>query len=116
MTYRQFWEDDCNMVIAYRKADELSKERQNEYLWIQGMYIYRAMICASPALNPLMKVKKPFPYMEEPIPITYKAAKRKEEEDARKLYEKNKEDMMALMDQLNKSFREKRRKEEKADG
>lgn len=42
MTYDQFWYGDPYIAKAYREAQELRLEAQNQQLWLQGMYIYNA--------------------------------------------------------------------------
>jgi hypothetical protein len=43
MTYEQFWYGDPNMTIAYREAYTLQRRKENEDMWLQGMYIYSAL-------------------------------------------------------------------------
>ena len=43
MTPEQYWDGDPTLTKYYRKADEIKKERLNEELWLQGMYIYEAL-------------------------------------------------------------------------
>lgn len=71
MTYDQFWDQDCLLVKAYRKADQLRNQRKNEELWLQGMYIYDAFCCVAPVLHSMAKGgTKPTPYPDRPYPIT----------------------------------------------
>lgn len=42
MTYEQFWEHDCLLVVPYRKAYQQRLEHENYTAWLQGMYIYDA--------------------------------------------------------------------------
>lgn len=104
MSYQDYWDGDCEMVIPYRKAAELDKERQNTYLWLQGMYFYNALLCASPVLNALSKDKKPRPYLEEPIPITRKYAEKQEDDREKKQFEENLNAMDRFMAEINKKF------------
>ena len=39
MTYDEFWNGDVSIVKFYRKAEELRYKRQNQALWLQGMYM-----------------------------------------------------------------------------
>ncbi len=43
MTYEQYWYGDPNMARAYEDAYLLKKRVKNEELWLQGLYIYRAV-------------------------------------------------------------------------
>ena len=105
MTYDQYWNDDPTLVKYYRKADELKKERTNERLWLQGMYIYEALCDVSPILHAYAKKgTKPQPYSEKPYSITNEQRKRDEEEHARKIAEKGKRFMEAVMLSNNKRF------------
>ena len=43
MTYEQYWFGDPYMVKAYEDAYLLKRRVRNEELWLQGLYIYRAV-------------------------------------------------------------------------
>ena len=106
MTYDQYWNGDCTLTKYYRKADEIKKERRNEELWLQGAYIYEALCDVSPILHAFAKKgTKPQPYSDKPYSITAEQVKRAEEEKARKIAEKGKRFMEALMQSNNKRFR-----------
>lgn len=76
MTYDQFWNDDCELVVYYRKANELKNARKNQELWLQGMYIYEALCCVSPLLHAFAKNgTKPQPYPDKPYAISAKEIK-----------------------------------------
>ena len=106
MTYDQYWNDDPTLVKYYRKAAEIQKERRNEELWLQGMYIYEALCDVSPILHAYAKKgTKPQPYSDKPYSITETQRKREEEEHARKIAEKGKRFMNAIMASTNKRFR-----------
>ena len=105
MTYEQYWEGDCTLTKYYRKADEIRKERLNEELWLQGMYIYEALCDVSPVLHAFAKKgTKPQPYSAKPYAITETQHERDEEEKARKISEKGKRFMEALMKSNNQRF------------
>lgn len=103
MTYDQYWNDDPTLVKYYRKADSMKQERLNERLWLQGMYIYEALCDVSPILHAYAKKgTKPQPYSEKPYAITKEERKREEEERERKISEKGKRFMNAVMQSTNK--------------
>ena len=105
MTPEQYWDGDCTLTKYYRKADEIKKERRNEELWLQGMYIYEALCDVSPVLHAFAKKgTKPQPYSEKPYAITEAQHNRVEEEKARKIAEKGKRFMNAIMQSTNKRF------------
>ena len=105
MTYDQFWNDDCMLVKYYREAEEIRKERKNQELWLQGMYIYDAVIRISPILRAFAKKgTKPQPYPSEPYAINKKTAEDMEERKAKATQEKGLRFMEAIMEQNNKRF------------
>lgn len=105
MTAEQYWDGDCTLTKYYRKADEIKKERRNEELWLQGMYIYEALCDVSPVLHAFAKKgTKPIPYSERPYAISEKQQERIEEEKERQRIEKGKRFMEALMQATNKRF------------
>ena len=46
--YNDFWNDDVQMVKAYRKANEPRDRRNNQDMWIHGRCFYDALCAASP--------------------------------------------------------------------
>ncbi len=105
MTAEQFWDGDCDLVISYRKADEMRQERRNQELWLQGKYFYDAVCLASPLLQAFAKKgTKAKPYLSEPYTLTEKQAETKEEDKAKKVYDKGKHLMERLMVDTNKKF------------
>ena len=105
MTYEQYWNGDCTLPKYYRKADEIRNERRNEEFWLQGMYIYEALCDVSPILHAFAKKgTKPQPYSEKPYSLTEAQVKRAEEEKARRIAEKGKRFMNAVMLSNNKRF------------
>lgn len=85
MSYDEFWNQDVDLVKAYRKANELRDKRRNEELWLQGMYIYEALCDASPLFRFSMKKGpvKPEPYAKEPYPITAEEVRARQERENR---------------------------------
>jgi hypothetical protein len=105
MTPEQYWDGDPTLVKYYRKAAEIKKESRNEELWLQGMYIYEALCNVSPVLHAYAKKgTKPHPYSEKPYAITAMQRKLDEEERTRKIVEKGKRFMNAVMQSTNKRF------------
>lgn len=108
MTYDQYWNEDCTMVVMFRKAHELRQESENQKLWLQGLYIYEALCCVTPAMR-VMKPQKPLPYRSEPIPLTGEkpADKPKEQERQEKSDNKAKAYMEMFAMNFNKQFEKK---------
>lgn len=67
MTYEQFWDGDPALVIAYRKADDMRRKRENTMLWLQGIYVAEAL--SSTVGNMFTKGQK-HQYPTEPFPIS----------------------------------------------
>ena len=107
MTYEQYWDGDCTLTKYYREAEELRNERRNQELWLQGMYFYEAICDVSPILHAFAKKgTKPHPYSEKPYAISEKQIRQEREEKERKLAEKGKRFMEAMMQSTNKRFKE----------
>ena len=107
MTSEQYWEGDCTLVKYYRQAEELRNEKRNQELWLQGMYIYEAICDVAPILHAFAKKgTKPHPYSTKPYAISDKQIKQEREEKERKLVEKGKKFMEAMMLSNNKRFKE----------
>ena len=85
MTYDQFWNDRPELVIAYRRADEIHKRRKNEELWLAGIYTAEAL--ASTVGNMFSKGEK-HKYPSEPMPITKDEAEELKERQQRARMEK----------------------------
>lgn len=100
MTADEFWNQDCMLVKFYRKANEIRIKRKNEELWLQGMYIYQALISAAPMLHAFAKPgTKPAPYLDKPMPLTEKEAKEREEAERIARFEKMRAIMMSKAQQ-----------------
>lgn len=95
MTYDEFWNQDVTMARAFRKADELKRQRQNEVLWMQGVYIREALL--STVGNMFSgKGSTPIEYPKEPYPITENQIVEKKERERKSMEERMKADLLAL--------------------
>lgn len=82
MTERQYWDGDCMLTRAYRKAEKLRLEQKNQELWLQGMYFYEALGDVSPLLHPFAKKgTKAVPYRSEPYPLYGEGPRQETEQD-----------------------------------
>lgn len=77
MSYAEYWNMDCLLVKAYRKKAQIELEMKNQQAWLQGMYIYEAMMDVAPFVKFSTKPVKPTPYRTEPYDLS---GKNKEEE------------------------------------
>lgn len=103
MTADEFWNQDCMLVKFYRKANDIRLKRKNEELWLQGMYIYQALISAAPIFHAFAKPgTKPAPYLDKPMPLTEKEAKEREEAERIARFEKMRAIMMSKAQQAAK--------------
>lgn len=113
MTYDQYWNEDCCLVKYYREAFKLQRDRNNEQLWLQGMYIYEAFCDVSPILNAFAKKgTKPLPYPTQPYAITKEEAERRRVEKEKAEYEKMKAKTAAFASMFNASLDAQRREVE----
>lgn len=94
MSSKEFWEDDPQLYWAYQtfylKQKEYEFERDNQYMWLQGMYIYEGV---SVALNNMFQKTKRS-YAEEPYDLKSKTTKE----------EKTKEEINNLVLEKNNSW------------
>ena len=109
MTPDDYWNGDVTLAIAYRKVLERRREWQNQMLWLQGLYIYRAMLAIMPALSIKSKATTIDPYIEDPIPLTPKEREKLEERKERERFEKNLAFMKAQAARINAKFAQKRK-------
>jgi len=108
MTPEQYWDQDSTLVIAYRLANEQREDKQNYFLWLQGVYIYDALVNVSPVYR-AFKPSRPKPYMKEPLPINEEEKKAREEREAKRKAEETRARFRAMVERINKQFLEKER-------
>lgn len=114
MTYDQYWNDDPSLVRAYRKAAELNAERKNQELWLQGMYIYEALCCVSPVMRAFAKKNtKAIPYPKEPYPLSPRQKEQNKVNEEKRVMDKGKAMMMALMARHNANLAQQQTTEER---
>lgn len=105
MSYDEFWNQDVALVRVYRKADELRRRRQNETLWLQGMYIYEALCDAAPIFHAFAKKgTKPHPYAKEPYAITESEIRERDEREAEARQERIKAEFAAFAERMRKKM------------
>lgn len=110
MSYEEYWNGPLDMVNAYALSAQKQRERDNYLSWLQGRYIYDALLCASPIFG-FSKRKKPYDYLEEPYQM-------RTVEDEREEMRKNTQTEHAsnIFDSLAKVFNKQRVKGERKDG
>ena len=116
MSFEDYWDGDNTMVRYYRRKDEFERDRRNFDLWLQGAYIYEALLCVCPAYDSFSKHRTPQPYREQPLPLNEKQVVQQQEEKERKLMEANREAMEEAMIRVNKRFKSQKEGGQKNDG
>ena len=86
MTFDEYWNDDVEKAKYYLKAFKIKKKQQNQWLWLQGAYIYKVMQSVYPYFNAWAEVQ-PDPYMDFPIPLDTQEEKETENERAKRQME-----------------------------
>lgn len=85
MTYNQYWHGPAEVARYYREAYKLKQKERNRELWLQGMYIYEALIDVAPIMVAFPKKgTKPTPFSEEPYPLTALEIRERKEREERK--------------------------------
>ena len=106
MSERQYWDGDCSLTRSYREAERLRKQRVNEEMWLQGMYIYDAIGSLSPILRAFSKKgTKPEPYVPEAYPISKKTMNEAKTRKDMKVYNKGLARMQAFMAKGKEKFK-----------
>ena len=115
MTYEQFWEQDSDLVVFYRKAQEIRRDEQNRQAWLQGMYVYEAIADIAPILHAFAKKgTKARKYSEKPYEFKQPEKKKAEsklsavDREAKEKSEKIRARMIATMNQINAANAKKR--------
>lgn len=81
MSYEQYWFQDPLMARDYYKADRLRQERVNSGAWLQGAYVYDAILRLVPVLHAFSKKDaKPVEYLKEPYGSSEKEKSQEEQE------------------------------------
>lgn len=115
MTYEQFWNEDCCLVKYFREAFKLQRDRENERMWLQGMYIYEALCDVSPVLRAFAKKgTKPIEYSTQPYAITKEEIERRRMEKEKAKYDEMKARTNAFAIKFNAKMAQ--RKEVNNDG
>lgn len=108
MTYEQFWNQDCDLVKYYRKAAQIKQDLKNQDAWLQGLYIYEALVDVAPVLHAFAKKgTKPTPYRQEPFDLNMRKDEKVREKKENQSDNKAKTFMEAFAIANNRKFQEK---------
>ena len=105
MSYAEYWAGDPILAQYYRKAYRIKQEEFNNNAWLQGMYVYEALIDVTPYLKAFSK-GKPKPYAKEPYDIFEDEAKKRQEREEKERYEHMKEKIAIFAAEFNKKRKE----------
>jgi len=74
MSIDQFYNQDVTLATVYRKAYDIKNERDNNQLWLQGMYIYDAIstsiynaFCRKAGQQAASYISKPYPINQKQL-------------------------------------------------
>ena len=106
MPSREYWEEDCWRVRAYREADRIRMRRANEQAWLQGAYVYDVLTRLYSIFNPFAKRHKAEPYLDKPYNLDAGSERKTEEDMSRDELQQKVDDsrdaFMAMMLKKNK--------------
>ena len=98
MTCEQFWEGDPRLVRAYRQADGLRRQRRNQELWLEGIYMGEAI---DSTIGNVFRKGEKHAYPSEPLPITEAELEEKRQREQREKMEKIKAAFMVKAMRVN---------------
>lgn len=98
MTWTQFWVDEPELAVAYRKAEMIRKRRKNEELWLQGIYVAEAL---NATVGNMFNKGQKNQYPDEPLPITADEQQERREREERNRMERMKAAFIARSLQMN---------------
>lgn len=111
ITPQEYWDGDVDLAKWYRRKSEYEQKHENYIAWLNGMYVYQAILDCVPVLRAFSKATRPEPYLTEPFPITSKEREEKEEEEKRKCLKETKLHFEAYALRFNARFDEKQKAE-----
>ena len=98
MTWTQFWIDEPELAVAYRKSETIKRRRKNEELWLEGIYVAEAL---SATVGNMFSKGQKHQYPAEPFPITADEQQERREREERNRMERMKAAFIARSLQMN---------------
>ena len=98
MTWTQFWIDEPELTVAYRKSEMIKRRRKNEELWLEGIYVAEAL---SATVGNMFAKGQKHQYPAEPFPITADEQQERREREERNRMERMKAAFIARSLQMN---------------
>lgn len=102
MTLDEYWNGDPEYAVFVRKSFQLKQKQTNYQLWLQGAYIYEALLDVSPMFHDLIKDPKPIPYAKEPYALTETDKQERERNEAEEQDKKNQATIRAWVERVNR--------------
>ena len=106
MTYDEFWNDKPIKAKFYREMEKVKQEKMNEQLWLQGVYMTKAI---EATVGNMLRGKKgtPIKYPNEPFPITAQESEKKREEQALREQQEISAKFMNMAHSINNTLKKK---------
>lgn len=108
----EYWNGDYRNLKYYRQGYFVKKDIDNYDAWLQGLYIYEAIVDSAPILRAFSKARRPLPYPSKPYEISRELNRREKEEKERARMETIRSKTEAFASAWNK----KRRAQKETDG
>ena len=102
MSADEFWHGNPRLAEAYREAEEIRRDNRDLSQWLEGRYVYEALLAASPAFREISKgINHPYP--AKPLLFDEEAGLTEEQKQKRAM-EKNKATFLEMMTRVNQKF------------
>lgn len=105
MTYEQYWDGDPAMTKYYQKCSEINLERESQRMWLQGLYIYDALLRVAPLYDFMSSKRVAQSYVEAPYPVTPKRNQQAREDAAKKKLANDLDFVKSWAESFNKQFK-----------
>ena len=79
MSHEEYWKGDPGLVQTYAEAYRLKIEEKNHELWMQGLYVYEALIAVASRFGNKKQGLPEFPSKPHRVTPMTEAEKRQEE-------------------------------------
>lgn len=108
MSYEDYWEGDPQMAVYYRKKLDQEIDYENFKAWLQGLYVYEAILDLVPAIKPFVKNPEIRPYRDKPISLTDVERENREEEENKQKLRNGRQFMEMMAASINQKMKERR--------
>ena len=105
MTFDEYWNGSSERTRAYRESWELKRRQINQQMWMQGLYMVKAINAT--VGNMLSSKSAKISYPSEPFPLTDKEKEEQEERARKRKFEEMKQSMIAYASMHNEKMKNK---------